>query len=318
MDNQYNLVDALRVLIKWKRPIAIFVIVASIAAVVASLFLDNYYESKAVFYPTNPSRTDRQALFSKEGSLTASDFFGTKNDVNRFISIANSAPVVDFIVNYFNLTQHYGYDTTSSRFKRYKVTEEFKENYSVIKTEYGAIEISVIDTDPQMAADMVNMILEALDKFNKQNITDNRRQVLQMYGQTLKEKQEEVSLLTDSLAVLKSKYDIEETGSPGIDGGNYMVTASDHTIAELFRVLRSRQVNAIKDLNEVKTLYDQSMAVSDEDVSSLYMVEKAYASEKKAKPKRSILCLSAFFISLFLAVVGALFIDKFQQVKAQL
>lgn len=318
MDKNYNLIDALRVLIKWKMPIIGFVLIASIGTVVVTLLMDNYYESKAVFYPTNPNRTDRQVLFSKQGSELGSDFFGTKNDVDRFLSIANSAPVVDFIVNWYDLATHYGYDTSSTRFKRYKVTEEFKENYKAIKTEYGAIEITLMDTDPTLSATMVNMIVEVIDKFNKQNIKANKTQVLSMFEQSLSAKQKEVAELTDTIAKLKSAYQINESGVPTQEGSSYVVTANDPQVAEVFKVLRSRQENALKDLNEIKTLFDQNEAVSGEDASSVYVVEQAYPGEKKAKPKRSVICIAAFFISLFLAIAGALVLDRWQAIKAEL
>lgn len=318
MDNNYNLIDALRVLLKWKKPIIAFVLVASIGAVVVTLMMDNYYESRAVFYPTNPSRTDRQVLFNKQGSELGSDFFGTKNDVDRFLSIANSAPVVDFIVNWYDLATHYGYDTSSTRFKRYKVTEEFKDNYKAIKTEFSAIEITLIDTDPVKASEMVNMIVEVIDKFNKQNIKDNKTQVLSMFEQSLESKQNEVNMLTDTLAKLKASYDIKESGVPSQEGASYVVTANNAQVAETFKVLRSRQENAIRDLNEIKTLFDQNEAVSGEDVSSVYVVEKAYPSEKKAKPKRSVICIAVFLISLFLAITGALALDRLLVIKSEL
>lgn len=317
MDRNYNLVDAVRVLIKWKLPIIGFVLLASIGTVVTVLVMDNYYEAKALFYPTNPSRTDRQVLFSKQGSELASDFFGTKNDVNRFLSIANSAPVVDFIVNNYDLANHYGYDTSSTRYKRYKVTEEFRENYKAIKTEYGGIEITLEDTDPELAATMVNMIVEVVDKFNKQNIKGNKGQVLSMFGQTLEAKQKEVDALTDTLSVLKEQYAIKEVGAPSAEGAAYVVTGNDPKMAEVFKVLRSKQENAIRDLNEIKTLFDQSEAVSGEDVSSVYVVEKAYASEKKSRPKRTIICIASFLISSFLAIAGALLIDRLQALKQE-
>ena len=318
MDKNYNLVDALRVLLKWKWPIAGFVFITTVGAIVVTLMMDNYYESKAVFFPTNPNRTERQALFSKEGSEMGSDFFGSKNDVNRFLSIANSAPLVDFLVNYYNLAIHYEYDTADTKFKRYKVTEEFKDNYSAIKTEHGAIEITIMDTDAQLAAEMVNMVLTFLDDYNKKNIQQSKKQVLAMFQQTLTEKQKEVDALTDTLAFLKREYSIQESGNPGEEGSTYLVTGTDPVKTEVFKVLRSKQVNAIKDLNEVKSLYDQNLAASADEVSSIFVVEQAYPSEKKAKPKRSVIVIGVFLIAIFLGVAGALLIDRLKQLKAEL
>jgi hypothetical protein len=57
MNESYSIVDSLKVLIKWKKPIGIFVGISTIASVIITLLIPNYYEAVTIFYPTNPAIT---------------------------------------------------------------------------------------------------------------------------------------------------------------------------------------------------------------------------------------------------------------------
>lgn len=317
MDRSYNLIDALKVLIKWKLPIIIFVVLASIGGVVVALTLPEYYKSQLVFYPTNPARTESSVLFSEQSNEFAADFFGTKNDINRLLTIATSSSVVDFMVNHFDLTTHYGYDTSSTSFKRYKVTEEFKDNYSVLKTENGAIEITIIDTDPQLAADMVNMAAVMIDKLNNGSLQGNKESVTEMFSKSYADKTAEVQMLSDTLAKLKDEYNIEVISS-GSPDGLPVVKGKNTQVVETYKVLLKRQESAVMDLTKVKTLYDRNKSASSEEISSMFIIEKGYPAEKKVKPIRWAICVASTLVSLFLGILGALLIDRMQYIKREL
>ncbi|MEX2588700.1 MAG: hypothetical protein WD334_00760, partial [Chitinophagales bacterium] len=136
MNKTYNLVEVVKVLLKWKKPIAVFVGISAVAAVVVSLLLPNYYESNSIFYPTNPSITDRQNLFGKESSGDNQGFFGTKNDAQRMMSLAQSASVVGYLIEKFNLIEHYDIEPDDPQ-RYFKVKKTFDGNYKVVKTELG-------------------------------------------------------------------------------------------------------------------------------------------------------------------------------------
>jgi uncharacterized protein involved in exopolysaccharide biosynthesis len=317
MDRSFNLIDALRVLINWKYPILIFVILSSLGGVAVALLLPEYYKSQVVFYPTNPARTESSVLFSETTSEFAADFSGTKNDINRLLTIATSSSVVDFMVNHFNLATHYGYDTTSTSYKRYKVTEEFKDNYSVLKTENGAIEITIIDTDPILAADMVNMAAVMIDKLNNSSLQDNKESVTAMFSKSYADKVAEVQSLSDTLAKLKGEYGIEIVSS-GSPDGLPLVKGSNAQVVETYKVLLKRQESAVTDLNKVKSLFDRNNAASTAEISSMFIIEKGYPAERKVKPIRWAICVSATLISMFLGIAGALLIDRMKYIKQEL
>jgi LPS O-antigen subunit length determinant protein (WzzB/FepE family) len=314
-ENTSSLVGLLNVLIRWKKPIALLTSVAIIAAIVVSLLMNDEFESVAVFYPVNPAMTDRQMLFNEKGTDQYIDYFGSKNDINRMISIAYSASVIDFLLNEYKLHERYRIDTTEKLWQ-YKTRTELLSKYSVKKSELGAIEVTVVDEDRLLAAEMANKVVELVDKLSKEIIMRNKMKVLDIYKAKYDEKETEVHTMADSLSIMRVKYAIEELESP--DGQIVMVKGNNIQMVEIFKIALRRHMNAIKDLNVITTIYEQHLATLKDDVSAVYIVESAYPAEKKAKPMRSLIVLSAFFIALFVGIAGALIAERVVDIKQQL
>src|ERR1041385_7325817 len=92
MDKEFNLITTIRIILKWKTPIVALTVLSGIAAAVFSVFvMDEYYLSWSTCYPTNQFLSDRSMIFNSENTGGQIDYFGGKNDVNRLLTIANSA-----------------------------------------------------------------------------------------------------------------------------------------------------------------------------------------------------------------------------------
>ena len=88
------MLEILKIILQWKKQISLFTVVAVIASVIITMpfIMPPYYQSKMIFYLSNPSSTDRSALFN-EKEVGSVSIFGGKEDINRFLTILNSSPV---------------------------------------------------------------------------------------------------------------------------------------------------------------------------------------------------------------------------------
>jgi capsular polysaccharide biosynthesis protein len=189
-------------------------------------------------------------------------------------------------------------------------------NYEAIKNELGAVEITVIDENRELAAEMANSTVTMIDKLNKEIIKKNKLNILNIYKTKLEQKEQETDMLADSLSSLRTKYNITELETP--DGGIISIKGDDPNVVEHFKILLRKQYNAIKDLNAVTTIHEQYDATLKDDVSSVNIVENAYPADKKKGPLRSLIVLSVLFASLFLGITIALLTEKARQIKQQL
>lgn len=314
MNPNYNVVSVLKILLKWKWYILGATVLSTVIAALVSLFImDEWYLSRTIIYPINQGITDRSALFNEKGESQI-EYYGTKNDVNRLLEIANSAPITDFLINYYKLAEHYKMDQGSA-YWRTKVKKKFMKNYSVIKTEREAIEISIYDTDPKLAAEMVNMVVEKIDEHNKAPIVKNKERIAARFAEDVIAKKAELDTLTQQLNVIGKNFNITVKAD---EKGNSVVTGPTAEGVELYKVMQQRQKSVLDDYNKMNTLKDQFALSAKENVPSVYVVEQAYPAEKKEKPVRWLICASTALITFFLSLIAVLLIDQFKIIREEL
>jgi uncharacterized protein involved in exopolysaccharide biosynthesis len=316
MNNKpFNLIELIKIVLKWRIPIIVLIAVAALGGVVTSFVMDEYYKSKSVFFPTNLSITDRQMLFSEATGDMLPSYFGDERDIERVLTIAKSEPLVDFMINRFELYDVYNIDTTNEQWKFY-AKRQFNSNFTAKKTKLGAISIEILDTDPKRAAQMVNTIVRVIDQRNLETVQNMKSGIVSSFEKKYREKQKEVNKLTDSLSDLKAKYNIEKVAGGSEEDANY--EASSPTALTQFEVLKSRHENALEELTRFSTLYEQYEVSAEQDVSSVYILEKAYPANKKAKPVRWLICVATTLIATVLAVIGAIMAEKFKDLRQAL
>jgi uncharacterized protein involved in exopolysaccharide biosynthesis len=79
------------------------------------------------------------------------------------LQLFESADIRDSIIKAFDLLKHYEIDSATNPTWYTTVTKQFEENVSISKTEYESVEITIWDTDPKMAAAMVDSMMSYLN-----------------------------------------------------------------------------------------------------------------------------------------------------------
>ena len=206
-DLSFNLLDVVASVWRWRKQILILTAVVCLTTVVVSLFLPNYYTASCTFVPANEDKD----LFSKEKQ---NGMYGDEEAVDRAIIFANSAPLVEYMVKEFKLDQRYNISAASPKGES-KVSKRFKKLYNVKKNDHGGIEISMQDTDPQMAAKMLTAAIAKIDALYKQATQPNKDLMLKTYETALENKRKELKSNGDSLFVLRKKYAVFDVKTQG-------------------------------------------------------------------------------------------------------
>ena len=314
MDKEVNLITALRILLKWKKQIIGLVILSGIIAAFFSVFvMDEWFYSWSTFYPTNQALNDRSAIFNNDASTTV-DYFGSKQDVNRLLTIANSTPVIDFVIDSFKLAAHYDVSKTKKYWKTI-VRKKFEKKYEAIKTDRDAVQISLYDTDPKIAAAIVNTSVHKVDELNKLSVNDMKQKTYVAIGEQLLKLQKDANAYIDTLANLGEKYKIKV--SSGADG-TVIVDGSDYKAVQLYKSILSRQTNTAKQLNILSNIREQLQVSLQNSETSLYVLETAFVADRREKPVRSLVVLITVLITAFVSVIGVLLIEQIRDIKDQL
>lgn len=313
MNKEFNLIEAIRVILKWKVQIIVLTVVAAIAAAVFSMFvMDEYFYSWSTFYPTNQSMTDRSNIFN--GDAQQLEYYGGKADVNRILTIANSVPVIQSVIDSFRLASHYDVDT-NKKYWRTIVRKKFEKNYTAIKTEHDAVEISVYDTDPATAAAIVNTIVSKIDYLNKEHIRQTKQKVHDLINKQIGELQIDVIGFNDTLAELGEQYKIKVSQTTD---GAVIVDGADYRAVQLYKSIMTKQTGTARELNNLIVMRGQMEVVLENNESSLYVLEPAFAADRRTKPVRSLVVIVTMFITFFVSIIGVLLIEQIREIKQQL
>jgi capsular polysaccharide biosynthesis protein len=317
MQKQLNLVEIIRIIIRWKKPILIVVVIALVGSAIISdsHIMKPYYKATSVFYPSNPSMTSSQSMFVES---QASGYFGNSDDVDRLIAIGNSAQLKSFIVRKFKLFDHYKIDSLSEDYPNYAVQNELEDNFKVEKTDKGAIEVTVYDHDKIFAADMANAIVAKIDDINKVILNENKLKMLSIYTNKIKDKEKEIAVTTDSIVAIKYRFnmlngvsDLNEISS--LKGDER--TRFDQAY-ETYKVLEDKKEASLRELNSSVASAEQFKATINNDVPTIYVIEKAYPAEKKSKPIRWLVVLSSVLIAFVVTLITTVVIERYPNIKA--
>jgi tyrosine-protein kinase Etk/Wzc len=105
MKPQDNLLGVIKNLYHRRRFIIYTCIAAGVLTAGISLLLPNYYRSTTVFLAGSPDQANPQLLFS-QGTREAG-YYGTENDIDRILTLAESNELIYFLVDSFQLYEHY-------------------------------------------------------------------------------------------------------------------------------------------------------------------------------------------------------------------
>ena len=204
MNNDDNLLGIIKSIFRWKKHILILCLLAGIGAVVISLLLPNYYKATTVFYAASEDVIKPDPVGN---ALKERAYYGRDEDIDKILTIAQSSELKSYLVNQFNLFDHYEIDSTAEKAK-FKIVEKLDGLYDIIKTKYEAIELSIEDKDPALAGKMANAARDKINELSKKLTKEAQRKQLLDKGKTLKTKEEEINAINDSLTILKQRYGI--------------------------------------------------------------------------------------------------------------
>lgn len=290
---EFNLIEVIRTLLKWKKHIIAITILAAISAVLVTLYvMDAYYQSFALVYPTNQSAADRSALFSFEGNTTGeSSYYGTKHDANRILTIANSSILINYVIKEYDLVNHY--KNQNHKYAYSDTYEEFMKNYAVYKTDKDAIRINLIDTDKDLASKIVNDIVATIEYETSKPIKANKKKLYETFK---KKEEEKIVLLKEKANILKQK----KSGTI-----EYQIAKDEYDILK-------------EEYKEIKKLKGQYQIAAEQEMPGIQIIEKAYPAERKIKPVRSKIVVITTMIAFFFAMLAALMMEQIVWIKEQL
>jgi len=298
--------------------------------------LPNQYKSTAVFFPTNLQTADPDRIV--EG--TKLELTGRSEDLDRAITIGQSQPVAALLIKRFDLYKHYKAGAPGDDKADTQVLNEFGSNLDIVRNERDAIELTFMDRDKHLAANVANALVQVIDSVNQQLTLTNRRRVLVLYGRRYEYLRTGYEQSRRQLVALRARYGIfnfdqqsrylakelvrteaalrqAEGGGGGsaaglrralrgltrAEAGNVMNAESFIRGADSLALLGARVADLQTRLTAGRAAYETAELTIKGQVSSVYLVQPAFPATKKSKPVRWLIVVGSVVLTFALAVV---------------
>jgi len=203
--------------------------------------MDNYYQSTTLFYATSSDLAKPSPIGNKDNVRY---YYGTGEDMDRIMTLAESERLANFLIDSFDLYQHYHIDTSNYK-KHFRVMETFNSQFKVLKTKYDAIQILVEDTDPQVAVHIANAAREKVNQFAQEIIRSSQEQQIKMMRHNITQRTKAISVLEDSLYLVRRQFGIYNPATQSRDLPELLLLKSAELQEERGRLTELKKYSAV-------------------------------------------------------------------------
>ena len=310
-------------MVDYRRPILIILAVAAFCAIIfsAPFFITPLYKSTTVVYPTSSNSTSKVLISTTYQSEKDIMNFGEDEQTEQMLQVLNSNRVRDKVISRFNLMEHYNIKP-DSKYPYTKLNKLYDSRIKFRRTEYNAVKITVLDSDPALSARMANDIAEIFDSTMNQIQKEVAVKAFRLVEDEYNTLCAEMAQLEDSLNTLRKLgvFDYEsqvemlsrqlavELGKGNTQGIKNIQGQLD-ILAEYggaSYAINERLDNDRLQLSLVKSKYEEAKMDATQDIPRKFVVTSAFQAERKSYPVRWIIVvvtvLSTFLLLLFCIV----------------
>lgn len=295
MDNNFNNLSLIQLIIKWKWHIITITVAAALCGGIFSsaAFITPLYKSEAIAYPANI------------------DPYSDESETEQMLQLINSQAIVDSIVERFDLWSDYNIDRNYKYAKTY-LLNEYHSKIKISKTPYSAISISVADKDPEVACNIAKDILHLYDKRVQAIHKMKNKEVVEMYQRQLLQKQESIDSLKNRMRQLSEEYGVLEYESQSREVTKSYLNGNSAKSTELMKNVGAYGPEMIdlaakieaeaNSYTDIKADYEQELRFLMSEFTYSNIVSEPFPADKKFYPVRWVvvaLCgIGAFLLSI--------------------
>lgn len=325
----FNSNDLLFKIYLYKKPLIIISVVAFVVSLIVSLQITPLYESSVVVFPA-PS-TPVGNIVSTSNTIKKESVFGEVKEAEQILQVLNSEEIRNRIIEKYNLWEHYEIDSANVSSPLNKMKKLYRNRIQTKRTTYGAVEIKVLDADPQMAATLANDITNMIDTVMNNMEKARAREAFNIAKREYDSRMQYLTSLEDSLQMIMKKgvvdfesqaFALNQAWGDALASGN---TRGASTIQQQLDTLAHYGSTYIslrdfleyqkEQLSILTSRYREAEVESNNILTHFFVVEHASIADHKAKPKRAIIVLVSTFATFIFAFLVLVFIEFFKDLR---
>ncbi len=328
----FNSLNLLYFIFKWRKQLIMLTVSAFVISSIVSLTIREKYKSTVILFPATTNSISKALLSENNFQKTDVLQFGEEEEAEQMLQILNSDEIRTRICEKYNLMEHYGIDSTD-QYKRTKLYEEFQSNIYFKRTEYMSVKIEVMDFNPDTAAVIANDIAALHDSTKIMIQRERANQALKIVEREYYSKLKEIQEMEDSLATINSYGVFDYESQSEVTSEQYAIAIAKgdqraiRSLEEKLKIigkygsayvsLRDNMYMQRKQLNLLKSKYDEAKVDAEQILPQKFVVSNAYPAEKKSYPVRWIIVVVSTMATLLIAMITILLIENIKQVRVK-
>lgn len=302
----FNSVDLLIYIWKKRFILAGVGLIAGIASIVISLLITPMFQSTVIMFPASNASISKDLLSQNYSGRQSVHGFGEEEQAEQLLQILNSEPIRGRIIQKYNLMEHYEIEA-DAKYPLTDLYDQYRSNINFRLTEFMSVEIAVLDHDPEYAANMANDISDLVDTVYNSMKKERALEAFRLVKREYTESAANLAALRDSLNLLSKQVsaDVKTSGNPN----NNLIKAISENGA-LYLTMLSLVRSESQLVSELSLRYKEARLEAEQNLSHKFVVEKAYPSEKKAYPKKSLIVIVSTLASLLFALIVLIIVDN--------
>ena len=302
MDNNFNNLSLVQLVLKWKWHILIITVVAALCGAIfsSSLFITPLYKSVAVAYPANISP------------------YSDESETEQMLEIINSTSIMDSVVEKYDLWTDYKINKADPFAKTYMINE-YRSKIKIGKTPYEAVSITVMDKDPFVACDIAKDILNFYDRKVHDLHTQKVAEVVDMYALQLSMKQHDIDSLKEALTDLATNYGVLNYSGQlrevtrGFVNGSAKANELKQNLEKYGADAVDLETKIVAEANTyslIKKDYEQNLRFFNSHLTYSNIITEPFPADKKSFPVRWVVVALCGLGALLLSIVVIFVIEN--------
>lgn len=308
--NQYKFDAIDLVLYFWNKrvPIIIIGLAAAVISSIISLCITEKYKSEVILFPSSSGSVSQDLLSSTAMANKSILRLGEDDELDQLMQILQSDLIRRRIVEKFDLMNHYNIKS-DTKYPYTQLYNKYDKNIVIKPTKFLSVRITVLDTDPQLAADIANEISNLVDTVKNGMQHERATMALRLVENEYNALKNDIEQREDSLNVLRQEgiVDYEKqtealSSALGVALSNGNNKAADEIQKRLDKIgkkggsylsIYTQLQYDKKHLAELKAKLAEAELDANQNLPQKYVVNSATVAEKKSYPVRWLIVITA-------------------------
>ncbi len=317
---------------RWKKPLALIGVAAILISSIVSLLIPEKFKSTVIMFPVQSNAISKALLTEDFSGKQDVLQFGEEEQAEQMLQILNSDEIRSTICKKYDLMKQYRIDPTD-RYKNTKLFMMYSENITFKRTEFMSVRVDVMDEDPELAAKIANDIAALLDTTKRRMQRDRAMQAFRIVETEYLKKKAEVEKMQDSMYKINQKgmYDYESQSEVTNQQYAIALAKGDQRAIQSLKIqlqiiadygsaymaVRENLYIQREQLNLLRKKYEEAKVDADAILSYKFIVNPAYAAERKSYPIRWLIVAVSTAASMVFGILFLILFDNVRQLRRQ-